>query len=63
MLCDADIDACQAFPCQQSDPPATCTDLLGAPNTTAGRTCSAPDGYYYDEASGSVGECDTEYIG
>ena len=52
----ADIDACIAFPCQQSlAAPALCTDLANAPNTTAGRTCSCGNGYAY--ADGEGGGC------
>ena len=55
----ADVDACIAFPCQQSlAAPALCTDLANAPNTTAGRTCACDDGYAY--ADGEGGGCSGE---
>lgn len=57
----ADINACTAHPCKQgSRALATCMDITGAANTTAGRTCSCPaaSGYSlgYTEADGCMGE-------
>eukprot|EP00732_Lithocolla_globosa_P001380 Lithocolla_globosa_v1_NODE_677_length_3456_cov_131.371328.p2 type:complete len:141 gc:universal NODE_677_length_3456_cov_131.371328:1203-1625(+) len=46
-----DYPACRFHPC---DPLSLCTDIMGGPRNSSGRTCSCPLGF---EGTGEPGEC------
>jgi hypothetical protein len=53
--CDpADIPACRWFGCTVGDPAgvATCNEIAGGANSTAGRSCTCLEGWEYSEATG-----------
>jgi hypothetical protein len=53
---DADLDACQYWPCNNQDGPASCSDIQGVANSTSGRSCSCGPTQTYSETRGCMGE-------
>lgn len=52
-----DLNACLTYPCNtQGIGQVTCTDMIGGPNSTLGRSCTCAPGREYVEARGCVGE-------